>query len=64
MRIGVFDSGLGGLTVAKEIKKRHPNHSIIYIGDTERIPWGVRSPRVIKKFSLELLRFLENTLGY
>lgn len=59
MRIGVFDSGLGGLTVAREIKKRSPGHTIVYIGDTERIPWGVRSPRVIKKFSLQLLRFLE-----
>lgn len=59
MRIGVFDSGLGGLTVAREIKKRYPGHSIVYIGDTQRIPWGVRSPRVIKKFSLELLGFLK-----
>lgn len=59
MRIGVFDSGLGGLTVAREIKKRYPRNIIIYIGDTERIPWGVRSPRVIKKFSLELASFLE-----
>lgn len=58
MRIGVFDSGLGGLTVAREIKTLHPNHSIIYIGDTARVPWGVRSPKIIESFSLQLLNFL------
>lgn len=60
MRIGVFDSGLGGLTVAREIKKLHPKSQIVYIGDTARVPWGVRSSKVIKKFSLETLRFLES----
>ena len=59
MRIGIFDSGLGGLTVAREIKKRYPEVSIVYIGDTARVPWGVRSPKVIKSFSLQLLKFLE-----
>ncbi|MDO8503163.1 MAG: glutamate racemase [bacterium] len=58
MRIGVFDSGLGGLTVAREIKNLHANQSIVYIGDTARVPWGIRSPKIIESFSLQLLSFL------
>lgn len=56
--IGVFDSGIGGLTVVKEIVKELPNESIIYLGDTARIPYGTRSKRVIIKFALELTQFL------
>ena len=56
--IGIFDSGLGGLTVLKEIKKILPNENIIYLGDTARVPYGVRSPEVIKKFSEENVEFL------
>lgn len=41
--IGVFDSGLGGLTVAKEIMKLLPNEKIIYFGDTARVPYGTKS---------------------
>lgn len=56
--IGVFDSGIGGLTVVKEILKHLPNEKLIYLGDTARIPYGTRSKEVIKKFSLELTNFL------
>jgi len=56
--IGVFDSGLGGLTVVKEIIKLLPNENIIYLGDTARVPYGTRSNEVIKKFSLEDVNFL------
>lgn len=56
--IGVFDSGLGGLTVVKEIVKLLPNENIIYFGDTARVPYGTRSPEVIKKFGYEDSRFL------
>lgn len=56
--IGVFDSGIGGLTVVKEIVKELPNESIIYIGDTARVPYGTRGKEVIKKFALELVSFL------
>lgn len=56
--IGVFDSGIGGLTVTKEIVKVLPNESIIYLGDTARVPYGVRSKEVITKFALELANFL------
>lgn len=56
--IGVFDSGVGGLTVAKEITRVLPNESIIYLGDTARVPYGTRSKETIKKFALELTKFL------
>lgn len=56
--IGVFDSGIGGLTVVKEIIKTLPNESIIYLGDTARVPYGNRDEETIKKFSIELVEFL------
>lgn len=56
--IGIFDSGLGGLTVVKEIKKLLPNISLIYLGDTARIPYGTRSKETIKKFAKEDTLFL------
>lgn len=56
--IGVFDSGIGGLTVVKEIIKVLPNESVIYLGDTARVPYGTRSPEVVTKFALELVNFL------
>ncbi len=56
--IGVFDSGLGGLTVVKEIIKLLPNEDIVYLGDTARVPYGTRSNKIIKKFSEENVNFL------
>lgn len=56
--IGIFDSGIGGLTVAKEIVKQLPNESTIYLGDTARVPYGTRSKEIITKFGLELVDFL------
>lgn len=56
--IGIFDSGIGGLTVVKEIIKELPNESIIYLGDTARVPYGTRGRKVITKFALELANFL------
>ncbi len=56
--IGIFDSGLGGLTVVKEIKKILPHEDIIYLGDTARVPYGTRSKEIIIKFSLEDADFL------
>lgn len=52
--IGIFDSGVGGLTVAAEIVKLLPNESIIYLGDTARVPYGIRSKETITKFALQL----------
>ena len=56
--IGIFDSGLGGLTVLKEIKKQLPNENIIYLGDTARVPYGNRSRETIIEFSLQDAKFL------
>lgn len=56
--IGVFDSGIGGLTVVREIIKILPHEKIIYIGDTARIPWGVRGEKTIIHFAQELTSFL------
>jgi glutamate racemase len=56
--IGIFDSGLGGLTAISEIKRLMPDEDYIYFGDTARIPYGTRSKEVIKKYSLQDCRFL------
>jgi glutamate racemase len=56
--IGIFDSGIGGLTVTKEIIKLMPNENIVYFGDTARVPYGNKSSDTIKKFSLEITNFL------
>lgn len=56
--IGIFDSGLGGLTVTKEIIKLLPNEEIVYLGDTARVPYGTRSQDVVKDFSMDDVNFL------
>jgi glutamate racemase len=56
--LGVFDSGLGGLTVLKEIKKKLGNEKIIYFGDTARVPWGDKSPATVCKYAEEVADFL------
>ena len=56
--IGVFDSGLGGLTIVKALQKALPGESLIYFGDTAHLPYGDKSPDLIKGFSLEIARFL------
>lgn len=56
--IGVFDSGLGGLTVVKELMRALPSEDIIYIGDTARVPYGPRGVETIKVFSEENVKFL------
>lgn len=56
--IGIFDSGLGGLTVACEIIKLLPKENIVYFGDTGRVPYGTRSRDTIKKYALQDERFL------
>ena len=58
--VGIFDSGIGGLTVVKEIIKILPNESIIYLGDTARVPYGTRDYTTIKKFADELVTFMLN----
>ena len=56
--IGVFDSGIGGLTVVKELIKLLPYENLVYFGDTARVPYGVKSRETIIKFSLENTLFL------
>ncbi len=57
--VGVFDSGIGGLTVAREIMRQTPNEKIIYFGDTARVPYGNKSRETITKYSRQILRFLQ-----
>lgn len=57
--IGVFDSGVGGLTVAREIMRQLPNERIVYFGDTARVPYGSKSQDTITKFSRQIVRFLQ-----
>lgn len=56
--IGVFDSGVGGLTVAREITRQLPNESIVYFGDTARVPYGSKSKDTIIRYSRQIVRFL------
>jgi glutamate racemase len=57
--IGVFDSGVGGLTVVKSLRSRLPNEEIIYLGDTARIPYGTRSPSTVERYAVQNASFLE-----
>jgi glutamate racemase len=58
--LGVFDSGVGGLTVVRALRELLPNESIIYLGDTARVPYGSKSPDTIRRFSMEDTQFLVN----
>ncbi len=57
--IGVMDSGVGGLTVVKEIYRYLPQESIVYFGDTYRMPYGPRPHQEVRKFALEIIEFLQ-----
>ncbi len=57
--IGVFDSGVGGLTVAREIMRQIPNEKIIYFGDTARLPYGDKSRKTVTRYSEQIVRFLK-----
>src|SRR3982750_1626010 len=58
--IGIFDSGVGGLTVFRAIERRLPNESLIYLGDTARIPYGIRSHETVERYALEDAAFIES----
>lgn len=58
--IGVFDSGVGGLTVVREIMRQIPSESIIYFGDTARVPYGSKSQNTVITYSTQIIRFLQN----
>lgn len=57
--IGVFDSGVGGLTVAREIMRQIPDEKIVYFGDTARVPYGSKSRDTIIKYARQIIRFLK-----
>jgi glutamate racemase len=56
--LGIFDSGIGGLTVVKELLRRHPQAGFVYLGDTARTPYGNKSPDTIRRYAVEDARFL------
>ncbi len=58
MRIGIFDSGLGGLIIAKAIRKAMPEYDYVYLGDTKRVPYGNRSHNAVFEFTKEAVDFL------
>jgi glutamate racemase len=58
--IGIFDSGLGGLTVARALLRRLPYESIVYVGDTARVPYGPKSPDTVRRYSREIAGFLRD----
>lgn len=57
--IGLFDSGIGGLTVLSSLKKSLPNESFIYLGDTARLPYGTKSPETIRRYTQQNIHFLK-----
>lgn len=57
--IGVFDSGIGGLTVAREIMRNLPSEKIVYFGDTARVPYGSKSKNTVLRYSRQIIRFLQ-----
>jgi glutamate racemase len=58
LRIGIFDSGIGGLTVFDAIRRRMPTHDLLYLGDTARIPYGTRSPLTVQRYSFRVASWL------
>jgi glutamate racemase len=58
MKIGIFDSGVGGLLIAKAIQKRMPKYDYVYLGDTKRVPYGNRSPETVFEFTEEAVNHL------
>lgn len=57
--IGIFDSGLGGLTVLKVLSQKFPQESFCYLGDIARLPYGNKSPETIRKYGIQILKFLK-----
>ena len=59
MPLGVFDSGIGGLTVVRALRAAFPLRDILYVGDTARVPYGNKSPETVQTYSGEIVDFLE-----
>ena len=58
LAIGVFDSGMGGLTVLKALRSRFPQESFVYLGDTARLPYGTKSPETVKQYAMQMAKIL------
>lgn len=58
LAIGVFDSGMGGLTVLRALRARLPSESFIYLGDTARLPYGTKSPDTVKQYAMQMAKLL------
>lgn len=58
LAIGVFDSGMGGLTVLRALRKKLPRESFIYLGDTARLPYGTKSPATVQQYAVQMARIL------
>ncbi len=58
--IGVFDSGVGGLTVVREIIRQLPNERLLYFGDTARVPYGTKSKETVLRYTRQIVRFLQS----
>ena len=56
--IGVFDSGIGGLTVVQELMQEMPNEEIVYFGDTARVPYGAKTKETVTRYSMQIMNFL------
>src|SRR5690349_25091844 len=56
--IGVFDSGMGGLTVVRALMSLLPNEALVYLGDTARLPYGTKSPETVKRYAVQCARAL------
>ena len=56
--IGVFDSGVGGLTVLRALRQHVPDESLVYLGDTARVPYGTKSSPTVERYAHEAARFL------
>ncbi|GAG06180.1 unnamed protein product, partial [marine sediment metagenome] len=56
--IGIFDSGLGGLTVVRAVRRAFPAEPILYLGDTARVPYGTKSPETVRLYAREIVSFL------
>ena len=56
--IGVFDSGVGGLTVVRAVRAALPGEDIVYLGDTARVPYGSKSPRTVERYARACVQFL------
>ncbi len=59
MPLGVFDSGMGGLTVVRALRSAFPQRDILYVGDTARVPYGNKSAETVLDYSREIITFLE-----